>query len=178
MWIAGRVCLEDRVFLSSWPCLAALSSAPCRALGTCAGGRGRAGTPGGCRAEMCSGEDTWGGSAQSGLPSLSGTHMVAPETKAAVTSGRAVTGSHADALRKAPWGVGGSWVQGGWSPSETRGGGQLGAGAETRQRVTLRWEGAAPCGLLPSRSPCFSGNDENLINCVKTISNCFQFYFC
>ena len=46
---------------------------------------------------------------------------------------RAVTGSHADAPRKAPWGVGGSWVQGGWSPSETRGGGQLGAGAGARQ---------------------------------------------
>lgn len=117
-----------------------------------------------------------------GLPSLSGTHMVTPDTEAVTSSGRQsghrVT--HADAPRipegTLGWGV---QLEAGAGARQRHGvGGQLGAGAGVCQRVTLCWEGAAPCGLLPCRSPCFSGNDENLINCVKMISNCFQFYFC
>ena len=90
---------------------------------------------------------------------------------------RAVTGSHADAPRKAPWGVGGSWVQragahqrhrvggswvqGVWSPSETWGRGQLGAGELGPVRDT-GW-GAAGCRRWsPSESDSPLGRGSSL----------------
>lgn len=141
MWIAGQVCLEDRVFLSSWPCLAALCSAPRGALGTCAGGhltggRGKARTPGGA-GQRCALVRTPGvAQPGAGLPSLSGTCVVTPETKAAVSSGR--QSSHR-VTRRCPQegtlGCGGQLGAESWSPSETRGGGAAGCrGAEARQR--------------------------------------------
>lgn len=65
-----------------------------------------------------------------GLPSLSGTCVVTPETKAAVSSGR--QSSHRVTCRcpqEGTLGCGGQLGAESWSPSETRGGGgQLGAG--------------------------------------------------
>lgn len=78
------------------------------------------------------------------------------------------------------------WWERKWSNGHTPGCPLAGAGvvvgslvwAGAHPRAMLLWEGAAPCGLLPCRLPNFSGNDENLINSVKIISNCVQFYFC
>ena len=130
----GTSVLRKQGFLSSWPCLAALCSAPRGALGTRAGGhltgrRGKAGTPGGA-GQRCALVRTPGvAQPRAGLPSLSGTCVVTPETKAAVSSGR--QNSHR-VTRRCPQegtlGCGGQLGAESWSPSETQGGGQLGAG--------------------------------------------------
>ena len=158
-------------FPSSWPSLVALS--PCslpssgrpEQRGIWGVDMVKPGPLGFAGPVMRSRENTWGDSTQSWAP-LSKWHPHGDPRPQGINLWweRKRSNGHTPRCPQALGryhGAGGSWVP---------------AGAH--QRVTLHWEGAALCGLLPYRLPNFLGNDESLINCVKMISNCFQFYCC